>query len=70
MLYSTLYILTELNDIDVKFISVNRQKIDLSKDAYLWNRKFYICSDTTAFYEHKSEPCIIIFESKPKYQML
>ena len=29
--YSKLYILTELSAIDVKFISVDRQKIELSK---------------------------------------
>ena len=61
MLYSKLHILIKLNNIDVKFISFNRQKIDHSNDAYLWYRKFYICSDTSAFYEHKNEPFCKIF---------
>ena len=38
--YSKLYILTELSSNDVKFISVDRQKIDLSKYIYLWYRIF------------------------------
>ena len=51
--YSKLYILTELSANAVKFISVDSQKIDLSKYIYLWYRKFYICRDTARFYEHK-----------------
>ena len=43
MLYSKLYILTELNAYDVKFVSVDIQKLDLSKDGT------YICRDTTPF---------------------
>ena len=43
------YILTELSANDVKFISVDRQKPDLSKYIYLWHRKFYICRDTVQF---------------------
>ena len=35
MPYSKLYILTELSDNDVKFISVDRQKLDLLKYLYL-----------------------------------
>ena len=53
MPYSKLYILTELSANDVKFISVDRQKLDLSKYIYFWYRKFYICRDTAGFYEHK-----------------
>ena len=51
--YSKLHILTELSANAVKFISVDRQKIDLSKYIYLWYRKFFICRDTARFYEHK-----------------
>ena len=51
-------ILTELNANDVKIISVERQKLDLSKDAYLWYRKFLNCGDTAWFYEHKNAPYI------------
>ena len=51
--YSKLYILTELSANDVKFISVDRQKLDLSIYIYLWHRKLYICRDTARFYEHK-----------------
>ena len=36
MSYSKLYILTELGANDVKFILVDRQKLDLSKYIYLW----------------------------------
>ena len=53
-LLKNIYILTELNASDVKFISVDRQKLDLSKDEYLWYSKFYICRDTTPFYLHKN----------------
>ena len=42
---SKLYILTELSANDVKFISVDRQKLDLLKYIYLWYRKFYICRE-------------------------
>ena len=51
--YSELYILTELSANDVKFISVDRQKLDFSEYIYLWYHKFYICRDTARFYEHK-----------------
>ena len=44
--YSNIYILTELSSKDVKFISIDRQKLDLSKYIYFWYRKFYICSST------------------------
>ena len=54
--YSKLYILTELSANDIKFIPVDRQKLDLSKYIYLWYRKFYICRDTARFYEHKKWP--------------
>ena len=54
--YSKLYILTELSANDVKFISSDRQKLDLSKCIYLKYRKFYICSDTARFYEQKNDP--------------
>ena len=65
MLYSKLYILTKLSAYDVKFISVDRQKLDLSKYIYLCYRKFYICRDTARFYEHKNDPCIVIvFKSR------
>ena len=50
-----LYILTELSANDVKFISVDRQKLDLLKYIYLWYRKYYICRDTARLYEHKQE---------------
>ena len=56
MPYSNLYILTELSASDVKFISVDRHKLDLSKYIYLWYRKFYICRDTAWFYDHKKWP--------------
>ena len=51
-----LHILTEISANDVKFISVDRQKLDLLKYIYLWYRKFYICRDTARFYEHKKWP--------------
>ena len=44
MPYSKLYILTELSDTDKKFISADRQKLDLSIYIYLWYRKFYNCT--------------------------
>ena len=53
MPFSKLNILTEVSPNDVKFISVDRQKLDLSKYIYLWYRKFNICRDTARFYEHK-----------------
>ena len=43
MLYSKLYILIELNHHDLNCIPIDRQKLDLLKDVYLWHRKFYIC---------------------------
>ena len=58
MPYSKLYILTELSANEVKFISVDRQKLDLSKYIYLWYGKFYIYRDTARFYEHKNDPRI------------
>ena len=58
MPYSKLYILTDLSANDVKFISVDRQKLDLSKYIYVWYRKFNICRDTALFYEHKNDPRI------------
>ena len=58
MPYSKLYFLTELIASDVKFISVDRQKLDLPKYIYLWYRKFYISRDTAKFYEHKNDPRI------------
>ena len=62
--FSKLYILTELSANDVKFISVDRQNLDLLKYMYinLWHRKFYICRDTTPFNEHKNDPRITIRE--------
>ena len=51
--YSNICILVELSANDVKFISVDRGKLDLSKFIYLWYRKFYICRDAALFYEHK-----------------
>ena len=51
--YSKLYILTKLSANDVKFISSDRQELDLSKYIKLWYCKFYICRDTARFYEHK-----------------
>ena len=36
MSYSKLYILTELSAFDVKFISVDRQKLDLLKYIYTY----------------------------------
>ena len=56
MPYSKLNNLTELSANDVKFISVDRQKLDLSKHIYLSYHKFYICRDTARFYEHKNDP--------------
>ena len=56
MPYSKLYILTELSANDVKFISVDRQKLDLSKCIHLWYCKFYICRCAARFYEHKNDP--------------
>ena len=52
--------LTELSAYDVKFISVDRQKLDLSKYIYLWYHNFYICKDTARFYEHKNDPSTVI----------
>ena len=59
MPYSKLYILTELSANDVKFISFDRQKLDLSKYIYLCYRKFYIFRDTARFYENKKWPSYI-----------
>ena len=56
MPYLKLYILAELGANDVKLISVDREKLDLSKYIYLWYRKFYICRTTALFYEHKKWP--------------
>ena len=56
MPFSKLYILTELSANDVKFISVDRHKLDLSKYIYVRYRKSYICRDTARFYEHKNDP--------------
>ena len=50
--------MTELSANDVKFISVDRQKLDLSKYIYLCSHKCYICRDTVWFYEHKNDPRI------------
>ena len=58
--YSKLYILTKQSANDVKFIPVDREKLDLSKYIYLWYRKFYICRDTARFYEHKNDPRICL----------
>ena len=48
----------QLSANDVKFISVDGQKIGLLIYIYLWYRKFYICRDTARFYEHKNDPRI------------
>ena len=61
MPYSKLYILAELSANDVKFISVDREKLDLSKYIYLWYRKYYICRDTALFYEHKKWPSYLSY---------
>ena len=53
MPFLKLYILAELSANDVKFISVDREKLHLLKYTYLWYRKFFICRDTAQFYEHK-----------------
>ena len=58
MPYSKLYILTELSANDIKFVSVDRQKLDLLKYIYLWYRLFYICRDTAHFYDVKNDPRI------------
>ena len=57
--FSKLYILTELSANDLKFTSVDRQKLDILKYIYLWYRKVYICRDTAQFYEHKKWPSYI-----------
>ena len=63
--FSKLNILTKLSANDVKFTSVDRQKLDLLKYIYVWYRKFYICRDTAQFYEHKNDPrTYIVFEVK------
>ena len=59
--YLKLYIVTKLSANAVKFISVDRQKLDLSKYIYLWYLKFYICRDTARFYEHKNDPRTLIW---------
>ena len=57
--YLKLYILTVIGANDVKFISVDIQKIDLSIYIYIyiyiyvWYRKFYTCRNEALFYEHK-----------------
>ena len=55
-LYSKLYILIELNRNDLNFISIDRQKLDLSNDVYQWYQKLFIYRDTTRFYKHKNAP--------------
>ena len=42
MVFSKLYIFTELHANDLKLISIDWQMLDLSKDVYLWYGKFYI----------------------------
>ena len=59
MPYLKLNNLAELSANDVKFISVNRQKLDLSNYKNLWYRKFSICRDTARFYEHKKMTLVI-----------
>ena len=56
MPYSKLNILIKLSANGVKFISVDRQMLGLSKYIYLWYHKFSICRDTARFYEHKNDP--------------
>ena len=56
MPYLKIYILSELSANGVKFISFDRQKLDLLKYICLWYRKFYVCRDTARFYEHKIDP--------------
>ena len=46
------YILIKLNVYDVKFVSIDRQMLDISKNVYLCYRKFYI----VLFCEHKIWP--------------
>ena len=46
MPYSKLYILTQLSTNDLKFISVDRQKLDLSKYIYI-----YLCAVNSIFVE-------------------
>ena len=36
-------------------MSVDRQKLDLSKYINLLYRKFFICRDTAWFYEHEND---------------
>ena len=66
MPYSKLYILIKLSANDVKFISVDKKKLNLSQNIYLRYGKFYICRVTARFYEHKNDPryglvCICTF---------
>ena len=49
MPYSKLNNLTELSANDVKFISVDRQELDVSKYKYTYGT----LKDTARFYEHK-----------------
>ena len=60
MPYSRLNILTKLSANDVKFTSVGRQDLDLSKYLYLLYHKFFICGDTARYYEHKNAPRIML----------
>ena len=39
----------------LKKLSGDKQKLDLSKNIYLWYGKFYICRDKARFYEHKKD---------------
>ena len=48
----------QLSANDVKFISVDGQKLGLLKYIYLWYRNFYICRDTARFHDHKNDPRI------------
>ena len=50
----------------MKFISVDRQKLDLSKYIYLWYHEFYICRDTAGFYEHKKMTLVAHENRLPK----
>ena len=51
---------TKIKANDVNVISIDRSKLDLSKDACLWYHNFYSCRDINQLNEHKNAPHIYL----------
>ena len=65
--YSKLYILTEIRANDVKLISVDRQKLDLSKYIYLWYRKSILVEIQLDSTNIKNDPRMFCFKRHLPY---